>query len=101
MLPGAVWQRMATPVIGLAEQIGFPTARELECSHQPECYNNHWLVWAAGAGMLLADGLPENRSPETLLGEPGRVYARIAYDLEMASVNSSPPARASSGSGHA
>ncbi len=97
LLPASAWQRLAGPLIGLADQITFPTPREMECSHQLECYNNHWLVWAAGAGMLLDDHLPENGGPGTLLGEPARVTARIAYDLEQALVNSSPPAKASSG----
>ena len=97
LLPEAVWQRMASPVIRLAGQITFPTAHEQECSHQVECYDNHRLVWAAGASILLSDQLPEDGIPGTLLGEPARVSSRIGYDLETAWVNASPPTTASDG----
>jgi hypothetical protein len=97
LLPAGAWRQIEPRVTHLADQITFPTARETECSHQVECYDNHRLVWAAGASVLLTDRLPEDGISGTLLGEPARVQARIGYDLESASVSSSTPAKASSG----
>ncbi len=87
--PAGAWQRIAEPLELLAGQIGPPTAAD--CLTELGCYSNWRLVWAAGAALLMADGVPGDAG--SLAGERASVDRQIKADLRLAVADAGAPLR--------